>query len=184
MYNPLMKIDRITIPLFLLLTALCVPALQAADGPADFKAGGLTFKRPDKFKWVEITPGMRAAELKIEEEGKAAEIIFFVFPAGVGGGVQANIDRWLGMFQEGKDKINAKTEKVSKTKGAITYVQAEGTYMSGMPGGPKTAQPGSMLQGAILETSQSNIFIRMTGPAPLVKKYQKDFRSMIESPLN
>ena len=97
--------------------------------------------------------------------------------------MQANIDRWLGMFKEGKDKINAKTEKISRDKGTITYVQAEGTYMSGMPGGPKTAQPNSMLQGAIIETPASNIFVRMTGPAELVKGVQKDFRAMIESAL-
>jgi hypothetical protein len=156
-------------------------SLKAANGPAEFKAGGLSFKRPEPFAWVEITPGMRAAEMKIEEDGKKCEIVFFVFPSGVGGGVQANIDRWFGMFQEGKDKINAKTEKVSKNKGAVTYAQAEGTYLSGMPGGPKTPQPGSMLLGAIIEAPESNLFIRMTGPAELVKKHQKNFRAMVES---
>lgn len=164
----------------LLLASLCFSSWAAA-GPGEFKAGGLTFKRPEAFGWVEINPGMRAAQLKVEEGDKTAEVIFFVFPAGVGGGVQANIDRWLGMFQEGKDKINAKTEKVSKAHGDIDYVQAEGTYLSGMPGGPKTPQPGTMLQGAILEGPSSNIFIRMTGPAALVKKHQQEFRSMVES---
>ena len=38
-----------------------------------------------------------------------------------------------------------------------------------------------MLQGAIIETPQSNVFVRMTGPADLVRGAQKDFRSMIES---
>jgi hypothetical protein len=166
--------------LFTILAAVSV-SIQAANGPADFKSGGLTFKRPEAFAWVDITPGMRAAELKVEEDGKKGEIIFFVFPAGVGGGVQANIDRWFGMFQEGKEKINARTEKVAKGKGAVTYAQAEGTYLSGMPGGPKTPQPGSMLLGAILETPESNVFIRMTGPAELVRKHQKSFRMMVES---
>lgn len=158
-------------------------ALHAAEGPAEFKVGGITFERPEAFKWVEIKPGMRAAEMAVEEDGKAAEVVFFNFPAGIGGGVEANIDRWLGMFREGKNKINAKTEKISKPKGTIHYIQAEGTYMSGMPGRPKTPKPDSMLQGAIIETPQSNIFVRMTGPAELVKKHQKAFRTMIESGL-
>jgi hypothetical protein len=161
-------------------------AIHFADGaeaPATFKVGALTFTRPEKFKWVEITPGMRAAQMKVEgEQGKSAEVVFFNF-GGSGGGVDANVDRWLGMFQEGKDKINAKREKVPKDKGAITYVQAEGTYMSGMPGGPKTPQPNSMLQGAIIEAPEGNVFIRMTGPAELVKNSQKDFRAMVESAL-
>lgn len=166
--------------LTLLLAGVCL-GLEAAEGPKEFEAGGITFKRPEKFGWVATQGGMRAAQLKVEEEGKTAEVIFFVFPAGVGGGVEANIQRWFGMFKEDKDKIKAKTEKVSKPKGKITYAQAEGTYLSGMPGGPKTPQPGSMLQGAILETPKSNIFIRMTGPAELVRKHQKDFRAMVES---
>ena len=165
----------------LLISNLALP-LHAAD-PANFKVGGLTFDRPDKFQWQQSGGGMRAAELKVPaKEGKPGEIIFFNFPAGVGGGVEANIDRWLGMFREGKDKINAKTEKVTKGAATITYVQAEGTYMSGMPGGPKTAEPGTMLQGAIIETAQSNIFVRMTGPIALIKQSQNDFRTMIESP--
>lgn len=168
--------------LVLFAVGLSTFTTEAAE-PATFKVGGVTFERPKTFKWVDITPGMRAAELKVEGEGKDAEVVFFNFPAGVGGGVQANVDRWLGMFKEPKDQIKAKTEKVSKGKSTITYVQAEGTYMSGMPGRPKTAEPGAMLQGAIVETPQSNIFVRMTGPAEIVKKSRKDFRAMIEAAL-
>ena len=172
---------KMPILLGLLFVATLSLRLHAADH-ATFKVGGLTFERPEKFKWEEITPGMRAAQLTVPGEGRSGEIVFFNFPSGVGGGVEANIDRWLGMFKEGKNKVNAKTEKVSKGAATITYVQAEGTYMSGMPGGPKTAEPNTMLHGAIIETAQSNVFVRMTGPAELIKQSQKDFRAMIESP--
>ena len=165
----------------LLLSALV--AVQAADQHQTFKVANLTFTRPESWKWVEIQPGMRAAQLEIKgEQGKNGEVVFFHFPGG-GGGVQANVDRWLGMFQEGKDKINARTEKVTKENVTITYVQAEGTYMSGMPGGPKTAVPGTMLQGAIVESPNANVFVRLTGPTALVKASQDDFRKMVESAL-
>jgi hypothetical protein len=154
---------------------------RAADDHKTFDVAKLTFAKPEQWKWVDIQPGMRAAQLEVKgEAGKSAEVVFFHFPGG-GGGVQANIDRWLGMFQEGKDKINARTEKVKKDKGTVTYVQAEGTYMSGMPGGVKTPQPGTMLQGAIVETPDANVFIRMTGPIAVVKSAQADFRKMAES---
>ena len=173
---------KLSVLLGFLAFGLVIPASLHAADPATFKVGGLTFTRPAQFQWEQIQPGMRAAELTLPgKDGKKAEVVFFNFPAGVGGGVEANVARWLGMFKEGKDKINAKTEKVSRDKSTITYVQAEGTYMSGMPGGPKTAQPNTMLQGAIIETPQSNVFVRMTGPADLVRGAQKDFRSMIES---
>lgn len=167
--------------LFLVGLVLALTLSHAADDHKNFNVAGLTFSKPEPWKWIEIQPGMRAAQLEVKGEGgKSAEVVFFHFPGG-GGGVQANIDRWLGMFQEGKDMINARTEKVKKEKGTVTYVQAEGTYMSGMPGGPKTPQPGTMLQGAIVETPDANVFIRMTGPIPLVKGAQADFRKMSES---
>lgn len=165
-----------------LVTFFSAVGILAAEDHAQFKVGSLTFDRPEKFAWVDIQPGMRAAQLKVAgEEGKHGEVVFFKFPAGSGGGVAANIDRWLGMFQEGKDKINARTSKVTKDQGTINYVQAEGTYMSGLPGGPKTAQPNAMLLGAIIETENDNVFIRMTGPATLVKASEADFKTMVES---
>jgi len=167
--------------LSLLALVLVSLVAEAADAHKTFTVANLTFSKPEKWTWVDIQPGMRAAQLEIKaDDGKKGEVVFFHFPGG-GGGVQANIDRWLGMFQEGKDKISAKTEKVKKEKGTITYVQAEGTYMSGMPGGPKTPQPGTMLQGAIVEAADTSVFIRLTGPIALVKSSQADFRKMAES---
>jgi hypothetical protein len=169
------------VSLFTALLILRGLSVQAADEHKTFTVGAFSFSKPEKWTWVDIQPGMRAAQLEIKgEDGKTGEVVFFNFPGG-GGGVQANIDRWLGMFQEGKDKINARTEKVTKEKGTITYVQAEGTYLSGMPGGPKTPQPGYMLQGAIIESPAANVFIRLTGPIALVKSSQAEFRKMAES---
>lgn len=155
--------------------------ISAADPSDNFKVGTLSFTKPEKWTRVEIQPGMRAAQLEVKgDAGAKGEVIFFHFSGG-GGGVQANIDRWLGMFKEGKDQLKAKTEKVTHPKGTVTFVQAEGTYMSGMPGGPKTAQPGTMLQGAIVEGPGANVFIRFTGPIALVKDATADFRKMVET---
>ena len=63
----------------------------------------------------------------------------------------------------------------------MTYVQAEGTYLSGMPGGPTTPKPDYGLAGAILESPEGNIFVRMTGPRELMKKTFPVFKKMIES---
>jgi hypothetical protein len=155
----------------------------AADDHATFKAGAYTFSRPEKWTWTEGAAGMRAAQLKVPDEKGAAEVIFFVFPGGGGGGAHANTERWLGMFQEGRDKINSKVEPVKKDKGTITFVQAEGTYMSGMPGGPKTPVPNTMLQGAIIESDQGNVYVRMTGPIAVVKANKDAFRKMVEDGL-
>ena len=52
-----------------------------------------------------------------------------------------------------------------------------------MPGGPKTPLPDAALQGAIVESAEGNVFIRMTGPKAIVIASVKAFREMVESPL-
>lgn len=155
----------------------------AAEAPKTFSVGEFTFTRPANWEWVPATSPMRKAELKVESEDKKerAEVIFFHFGEGNGGGTQANVDRWLGQFKEPREKLNPKVETAKINNRAVTFVQAEGTYMSGMPMGPKTPQPNSMLLGAIIESDKGNVFARMTGPAGLVKGVQAEFRKMIES---
>ena len=157
----------------------------SADAPATFKVSEFTFKRPANWEWIETTSGMRKAQLKVPgtDKKESAEVVFFYFGESSGGGTKANVDRWLGQFQEHKDKIKAKVDEVTVEKRKLTYVQAEGTYMSGMPGGPKTAQPNSMLLGAILESDSGNVFVKLTGPVALTKASADEFKKMVESAL-
>lgn len=174
-------------PLLLALTAISfvtgASRLQAADAPATFEVGEFKFARPSSWEWVENSSPMRKAQLKINDASKkeSAEVIFFHFGEGGGGGTQANIDRWLGQFQEAREKLNPKIETSTAAGRKVTYVQAEGTYLSGMPGGNKTPQPGTVLLGAIVESAKGNVFIRMTGPSKVAATAKADFRKMVEN---
>jgi len=158
---------------------------MAAEAPATFQVSEFTFKRPPAWEWIETNSEMRKAQLKMlsAEKKESAEVVFYYFGQGGGGGTQANVDRWLGQFQEPKEQIKAKVEEVTVNKRKVTYVQAEGTYLSGMPGGPKTPQPNSMLLGAVLESESGNVFVKMTGPAALTKASITEFKQMVESAL-
>ena len=157
----------------------------AADAPVTFKVSEFTFTAPAKWEKVETASPMRKAQFKVNDAEKknSAEVVFFHFGPGDGGGVQANVDRWFSQFEGPKEKIGAKSEEKTINKHKVTFVRAEGTYMSGMPGGARTAQPGSALRGAIMESDQGAVFVKMTGPAALVKSAEDDFRRMIESAL-
>jgi len=173
-------------PLVLVSTLFAAfSGLQAADAPATFKVSEFTFTRPAHWEWVESTSQMRKAELKVvDEKTKAkAEVVFYHFGQGGAGGIQANVDRWLGQFVEPRDKINAKTEDVTVGKHKTTYVSAEGTYKSGMPGGPQTPMPNYALLGAIIEASEGNVFVKMTGPKELTRSATADFKKLVESAL-
>ena len=168
-----------------LLLMTCAPVVaHAADSPATFEVGEFKFTRPATWEWTENTSPMRKAQLKVSDSAKkeSAEVVFFHFGEGGGGGTQANIDRWLGQFQEPREKLNAKTETATAGGRKVTYVEAEGTYLSGMPGGAKTPQPGTILLGAIIESTKGNVFIRLTGPARIAKSAKADFRKMVENP--
>jgi hypothetical protein len=171
-----------SLPVLGLLYALGAVSF-GADAPKAFPVGEFSFARPASWEWVATTSPMRKAELKVESKDKKdkAEVIFFHFGESNGGGTQANVDRWLGQFKEPREKLNSKVDTAKIGSRTVTFVQAEGTYLSGMPGGAKTPQPNSMLLGAILESAKGNVFVRMTGPAGLVKGAQGDFRKMIES---
>ena len=164
------------------ILGLFLTSVPAAEAPATFKVGEFTFKRPSDWQWVESVSAMRKAQLAITDPDRKekAEVIFFYFGEGGGGSTQANIDRWLAQFQEPKDQIHSKVEETPVGKRKVTYVQAEGTYLSGMPGGPKTPQPNTMLLGAILQSDQGNVFVRLTGPVKLARASQAPFRKMVE----
>ena len=149
---------------------------------ASFKVSEFSFTPPTGWESVPVASQMRKAQLKVVDSKtkEAADVIFFHFGQGDGGGTKANVERWLSQFQEPRDKINAKSEEVTVGKHKVTYVQAEGTYMSGMPGAASTPMADYGLLGAIIESDQGNVFIRMTGPKKLVKASQKDFKKMVE----
>lgn len=165
------------------VSASLKPLPAQAEEHAIFKVSEFTFKRPAKWEWVESNSPMRAAQLKINDEKSKgnAEIVFYFFGPGGAGGTQANVQRWLSQFAEGPDKVGAKTEAKTVGSTKVTYVHAEGTYSSGMPGGPKTAMPNYALLGAIIEGGQGSVFVKMTGPKDLVKGADADFKSMIEA---
>lgn len=156
----------------------------SAAGPETFTVSEFTFKRPAQWDWVENRSSMRAAQLKVVGGKNAeAEVVFFFFGQGSGGGTQANVDRWFGQFAEPKDKLQPKTEEATVGGTKVTYVQAEGTFNSGPPLGPKTPMPDYALLGAIIEGKQGHVFVKMTGPKALVKGAVADFKGMVEGAL-
>ncbi len=153
----------------------------AADAAKPFQVSSLHFSQPAAWEWVPTQSSMRKAVLKVPNTaGDPGEVIFFHFGAGGAGGTQANVDRWFRQFREPKDQIKARTEETKSGANKLTYVSAEGTYLSGMPGGPQTPKPGYGLLGAIIEDPAGSIFIRYTGPKELLAKTTAEFKKMVE----
>ena len=159
---------------FLLLAA----APSSAEKPAEpVKVGAFTFAVPDGWKKVTPSSPMRKAQLEIAQGSDKAEVTFFQFDAGQGGSAADNVARWFAQFPGSEEK--RKTETVQAGSIKTTFATTEGTFSSGMPGGPTTPMSGYALCGAILESSEGNVFIKMTGPEAVVKSSSEAFKKMI-----
>jgi hypothetical protein len=145
------------------------------------KIAGYQFVAPDDWKQSEPTSPMRKAQFDLtSEDGKTAQLVFFYFGPSGGGGVRANIDRWMKQFKDMQDQ-KIKEEIVNEVK--VTYARATGTFLSGSPFGPKTPKPGHSLLGSIVEGRQGSIFLKLVGPTKTVHAYDQSVIEMIKQTL-
>ena len=87
--------------------------------------------------------------------------------------------RWFGQFPGSEDKRKTETTDVGAIK--VTFATTEGTFSSGMPGGPTTPMKGYALCAAILQSADGagDVYVKMTGPEAIVKKSTEAFRKMV-----
>jgi hypothetical protein len=165
--------------LFSLLAAAVLAAATAlAEDPATFEVGGFTFKRPADWGWVQVNSPMRKAQLKVPGGEQPGDVVFFHFGPG-GGDAKANVDRWFKQFS-GAPAGAEKTEEQTYGKTKVTYAETEGTFASGMPGGPSSALQNYALVGAILDGPEGAVFVKLTGPKALVKASHEKFVDFVK----
>lgn len=131
---------------------------------------------------------MRAATYSVPAatgDPEAGECAVFYFGPNEGGGVEANIDRWIGQMKQPDGSSSATKAKTRKLEGGlpITLVDLTGTYLaSGGPMMQVTAEhPGFRMIGAIVQGPQGAVFFKFTGPEKTVAANAQAFLSMVES---
>lgn len=147
----------------------------APSGPTD-----LTWDAPKAWTKVENPSPMRKATYQIPKvAGDSEDAEMSVSQAG--GSVEMNVKRWTGQFEKTKDDATKRLEKqVGDLK--VTVVEIHGTFTgSGMPGAPAATKPDYAMLAAIVETSGSPHFFKLTGPEKTVMSAKVDFDKMVES---
>jgi hypothetical protein len=157
-----------------LISAIAVRSQAQAE---TIKVEGFTFNVPEGWRSVTPSSPMRKAQLEIARGPENAEVTFFHFGADQGGNAADNVARWFAQFPGSEDKRITENVQVGSVK--ITFAMTEGTFNSGMPGGPTTPMEGYALCGAILETGTGNLFVKMTGPNAVVKASTEAFKKMM-----
>jgi len=155
---------------------------NAALGPATGNAGGAKWSVPKGWSALPERP-MRVATYAVaaaEGDAEGAECAVSFFGAGQGGNVDANIDRWVGQF-ENPGLPSKSSREVNGVR--VTTVQIDGSYLS--PGGPMMQSTGKKdkyrLLGAIIEAPEGLVFFKMTGPTKTVEAATGAFDAMIGS---
>ncbi|HEX2190164.1 MAG TPA: hypothetical protein VHG51_14750 [Longimicrobiaceae bacterium] len=158
------------------------PMTSRSGGDAPAAAGGsLAWTAP--AGWQERPPAnsMRMAEYSVPGEAGAAETVVFYFGPGGGGGVEANIERWLGQMET---PAGSQPERGEFRSGQyqVTWVEVPGTLKpSTMGSGPSAPQPDSRLLGAVVEGPGGPWFFKMTGPDDTVAAAREEFLAMLEN---
>ena len=178
---------------FVLSVALGLPIcisdnFVAADSPAtatkDVAARTLKLKVPTTWEQVETTSEMRAAQFRIPgESDDIAELTVFYF-GGPTGGVRANVERWIGQFDENDRNVTMAQGKCEA--GRFIIVDATGTWNK--PDGPPFAEnsiatPGSRVINVIVIEEKDEMtdyyFMKLSGKKSLVSEQAAALRTAI-----
>lgn len=156
------------------------PGGDAAAMPAS-PAGpsSLAWELPEGWQSQPPSSGMRLAQAAIPGEAGAGELAVFHFGPGGGGGVEANIQRWIGQMEVAPG-TEPKRESFTVEPYQVTLVEVEGVLQPSMMGsGPTTPQPDSRLIGAVVEGPGGPWFFKATGPSQTLSDERQGFRDML-----
>jgi hypothetical protein len=159
---------------------------ETAAKPEILELGGgkVIATKPAEWKSVKAMSSMIQYEFRTPAEGdKSARITIM----SASGGVEPNIDRWVGQF-DGSKKEDAKIEKKEVDKTIVHLVEIAGTFKETMggggpfaPGGKTQKMPNYKMLGAILEQKDGSlVFIKATGPSDVIAGMRDGFVKMLD----
>ena len=160
--------------------AVAPPAVPAAAGnDANVVAMGVSVTLPAGWQRNPPANQMRLAEAVVPDSGGDANKSCLVVFSTAGGSVDDNVARWSGQVRDAAGQpVAPKSEKRTINGLNVTVVSMQGTF-AGM--GDTAPKPDWMLKGAIIESAQGLLFIKMTGPAASMDAAAKGFEALVES---
>ncbi len=143
-------------------------------------ARGLGIEIPSGWEPETPSSNMRLLQARVPGAGGDGEFLVFHFGVGGGGGVEANIERWIGQLElaAGSGPIR---EELSVGSLRVHTVDVSGTLKASRIGSfPSTDLPGYRLLGAIVEGEGGPWFLRLVAPGATAAAERDAFISMLE----
>jgi hypothetical protein len=148
---------------------------------------GLSWTVHNRWKKGEDQPMRVATYVVPASEGdlEDAECAVYYFGPDQGGGVEANIQRWIGQFEQPDGGASENAAKVStwNTNGVeITSMDLEGTYTGGGPAmGMQEPQADYRMLAAIADGPEGLVFFKLVGPKRTVVEAAPEFQFVVAS---
>jgi hypothetical protein len=158
------------------------PSGMAPGGSGGQNGGSDAVKWTRPARWKEGPPKpMRTTTYLIPPaagDSEEAECAVFM---NIGGGIQANIDRWVGQFEKTDAPPAQKRDMINGL--SVTTVEVSGTFKGGGQAMGQSSAPKSSyrLLGAIAQGPEGEVFFKLTGPAKTVAAAQGEFQGMLNS---
>ncbi len=145
------------------------------------EANDITLNIPEGWKQKPQVREPRIVEFEVPPVGddkESGEFVVFFFGKQGAGGVQANVDRWVGQLEEEGRKVRIVTGE--SADGKYTLVDLTGTYNKSI--GPPIAKkskrlPGWRVLNAVIETEAGPYFLKLDGPQKSIAAVENDFRA-------
>ncbi|MEQ1891559.1 MAG: hypothetical protein ABL998_03365 [Planctomycetota bacterium] len=148
------------------------PASDGADDPAS----AIAYDLPPGW---EALRGTRERLIDLRPAGDPEASCYVTFLPGGGGGLEPNVNRWIGQF--GGEPLSGEEIAALPTHAMLgrdaTLVEVQGNF-GGMDGAPR---PGFALLGLILSDPSGGIFLKFTAPAARVAAERTNFFALASS---
>lgn len=135
--------------------------------------------------WTPRTPSSssRLAEYTLPRDAKGdAEVVVYFFGKGMGGNVDANIERWRGQFSTPDgSRVPETITRDSTGKFPLTFAEFRGSYRRGVgAGSADSVRTGQTLLASIVETPNGVLFVQMFGASARVEEAKKEFGEFVK----
>ena len=156
-------------------------SVDAGETSEAINVAGLLLVLPKGWQQETPSSAMRKVQAGVPGEAGDGELVVFFFGEGGGGGVEANIQRWIDQMEVPQDTLTQR--EVIKANGLqITWVDVSGTLKPSKVGiGPTTPVPNSRLLGAVVEGSGGPWFLKVVGPDATLGDHLDGFVQMLKN---
>jgi hypothetical protein len=151
-------------------------------------AATLAYVTPQGWQKQPVVSSMRVAEFTLpraDGDSEDAVLVVYYF-GGSGGSVDANLQRWVGQMQQpdGKPSASVAKKETRTVNGlALTLLDVSGTYVAETAPGSteRHNKPNFRLRAGVIETANGPYFIKLTGPARTIAKWDRAFEQFVAS---